>query len=432
MTSCSDGDDDDTTPAPTTETEQTPTPTTEDPEQAAAATATENTVKGTYTYTDEDGENTIVAVDGKIVQIGSATDNAVTRTNARLCGTYTVASDGTVTGTFGGDDFTATTDETAHRLKTITIGTGAEAETIAVTYASADTEYTVIVDTYDVYDFVNLTAGENYDSANNTITNVTSSINATTALGFSGVYFQSSYGIKLTGSGTVTIPTTGRDTTVIVYVVQENGSDKKLTLSDGGDYSVDRNLVARGIGRSVLNNLKNNPQAFVWRYTGTAKSLTLTSSGETYIGKLLVNNEVLAETQALSKFDLTEENTSFVYESDGSSKYLSLYNVSSGGYPASSDQYLAQYGIKYQGEDDYVFNALAGAVITIESYNAKPQYALYDVDGSVLVDVTPASVPSDASNNAVVINVPNTCSGIVILTIKTGGYSKYIQVAPAE
>lgn len=92
-------------------------------------TVTEETVKGTYTYTDGT-EKTIIAVGGKIIDVTAETGKK------EEMGTYTIADNGAVSGTFDGNAFAATTDKDG-RIKSITID-GAE---IPLTYKSGETKY---------------------------------------------------------------------------------------------------------------------------------------------------------------------------------------------------------------------------------------------------------------------------------------------------
>ena len=103
----------------------------EPPAEDSVTTAIETTAKGTYTYASGDETNTIIAVGGIIVDVTKGTDKA------EEVGEYTIA-DGAVSGTFGGEAFTATTDKDG-RIASITIG---ETE-IPLAYTSAATTYTL-------------------------------------------------------------------------------------------------------------------------------------------------------------------------------------------------------------------------------------------------------------------------------------------------
>ena len=195
---------------------------------------------------------------------------------------------------------------------------------------SATFTVTVVEASAQVYNFLALTDAD-YDSSTSAVTSVAST-DSTKTLTCTNVVFQnSSYGIKY-NSGSIVIPVTGADTTIIAYVTYESGTN--VTLSDGADYSVTRTIQNRGTRVDNGVDFKDNagPQAYVWRYTGGASSVTLTAVGQVYVGKLFVDNDAVSDTQTTSKFDFTVANSDGMNDiptvSTGSSR--KIYFFSSG------------------------------------------------------------------------------------------------------
>lgn len=247
--------------------------------------------------------------------------------------TWTVSGDGATV-----DDGIVTVSELGDYVVTATANGG---ENVAATFT-----VTGVAASAQEYNFIalNSTAGDSVSSVASTDSNA--------SLTCTNVIFQNSnYGIKY-NSGSIVIPTTGADTTIIAYVTYTSGTS--LILSDGDSYSVTRTIANRGTRASSENiDFKENagPQAYVWRYTGGKTSVTLSASGQVYVGKLFVDNDFISDTQTTSKFDFTSANDSGLNEiptnSSGSSQ--KIYFFSSGTQSDTNHAtifYSSQYGMK--------------------------------------------------------------------------------------
>ena len=304
----------------------------------------------------------------------------------------------------------------------------------ADTTVSATFTVTVVEASAQVYNFLALTNAD-YDSSTSAVTSVAST-DSTKTLTCTNVVFQdSSYGIKY-NSGSIVIPTSGADTTIIAYVTYKSGTS--LTLSDGSGYSVERTIQNLGTRNTEETSgkidFKDNagPQAYVWRYTGGAASVTLTAVGQVYVGKLFVDNDAITDTQTTSKFDFTVANSDGMNDiptvSTGSSK--KIYFFSSG---TQSDInhatlfFTSQYGMKLQAlyGVDYVFTASKGSSITVHSSANKGTYYLFAMDGTQLATGT-------ISGGDNTIAYSGTSSEPVILNCTNNWYCDYIEVKAGQ
>ena len=270
-----------------------------------------------------------------------------------------------------------------------------------------------------------------------------------------GIYYDSSNkacGSSASQGGTVVLPVSGADTTVILYVTQAK-AEITATLSDG-TFSVAQTVKGRGINDgspSASNELKlygRGAQAFAWRYTGGKTSVTLTIGNEGFISiaKIVTTNASIPTEVTTSAFDFTKS-SAYNSDTDGTTSYVSytqgatgltteLYCLNA----AATESYYTPFFVSTEGITTYGAHANVGAWFTfavggacniavdISYANAATTLYVFDAAGNQL----DCSVTSNGTQKGSL--VANYTGDAGILTIGVGGnvYFKTITISPAE
>ena len=315
---------------------------------------------------------------------------------------------------------------------------------------SATFTVTVVENTVQLYDFA--VATYNADN-NNAVASVISSSgsDATSEMALTNFKWQNAnYGVTNTatsGNSYMTIPTSGADSTVIVYITN-SAATNELTLSDVSGYSKTRVLSGLGSTKGTdVNAGARGAQAYAWRYTGgeTSVKLAVTIGGSVYIGRIVVTNDFIPATASTMTFDFTDSSKYYNYTGNGyaggspftsfvadeaSSAKLYVYDAYTSGTEQSASNYAplfwhgTQYGAGTKGSVSVTFAVAGACTISQTSGTSQRTWYLYDVDGNSL----------DYAENAGTLTY-NGDAGVLTAFIDCTAGSTYfttITVSPAQ